>query len=146
MTYSCLFRFILLVTVPKRSTDVLKTKKNRKDAPKSIGPPRCLTRQEVVLRCFKYVLVQIMPLVGLTAPKRFKDVAKTKGLLEKMEHSICKTTLTNIRPDWDSNLVLPGYKPQSIRIQPTGPPGTPITLGRRFPEVLKTTHIFGTSV
>ena len=37
--------------------------------------------------------------------------------LNSLEHCICTTTMmTNIRPDRDSNLVPPGYKPQSIRM------------------------------
>ena len=36
--------------------------------------------------------------------------------LNSLEHCICTTTMTNIRPDRDSNLVPPGYKPQSIHI------------------------------
>ena len=34
---------------------------------------------------------------------------------------ICTTTMTNIRPDGDSNLVPPGYNPQSIRMSHRGP-------------------------
>ena len=33
-----------------------------------------------------------------------------------LEHCIYPTTMTNIRPDGDSNLFPPGYKPQSIRM------------------------------
>ena len=40
--------------------------------------------------------------------------------LNSMEHCICTTTMTNIRPDRDSNLVPPGYKPQSIRMSHLG--------------------------
>ena len=36
--------------------------------------------------------------------------------LNSLEHCICTTTMTNIRLDRDSNLVPPGYKPQSIRM------------------------------
>ena len=36
---------------------------------------------------------------------------------------ICTTTMTNIRPHRDSNLVPPGYKPQSIRMSHRGRPG-----------------------
>ena len=35
---------------------------------------------------------------------------------------MCTTTMTNIRPDRDSNLVPPGYKPQSIRMSHRGRP------------------------
>ena len=38
-------------------------------------------------------------------------------LLNSLEHWICTTTMTKIRPDRDSNLVPPGYKPQSIRMR-----------------------------
>ena len=40
--------------------------------------------------------------------------------LNSLEHCICTTTMTNIRPDRDSNLVPPGYKPQSIRVSHRG--------------------------
>ena len=40
--------------------------------------------------------------------------------LNSLEHCICTTTTTNIRPDWDSYLVPPGYKPQSIRVSHRG--------------------------
>ena len=40
-----------------------------------------------------------------------------------LEHCICTTMMTNIRPDRDSNLVPPGYKPQSIRMSHRGRPG-----------------------
>ena len=43
--------------------------------------------------------------------------------LNSLEHCICTTTMTNIRPDRDSNLVPPGYKPQSIRMSHRGRPG-----------------------
>ena len=33
-----------------------------------------------------------------------------------LEHCICTTTMTNIRPNRGSRLVPPGYKPQSIRM------------------------------
>ena len=36
--------------------------------------------------------------------------------LNSLEHCICTATMTNIHPDRDSNLVPPGYKPQSIRM------------------------------
>ena len=36
--------------------------------------------------------------------------------LNSLEHCICITTMTNIRLDRDLNLVPPGYKPQSIRM------------------------------
>ena len=36
--------------------------------------------------------------------------------LNSLEHCICTTTTTNILPDRDSNLVPPGYEPQSIRM------------------------------
>ena len=44
--------------------------------------------------------------------------------LNSLEHCICTTRMTNIRrrPDQDSNLVPPGYKPQSIRISHRGRP------------------------
>ena len=42
--------------------------------------------------------------------------------LNSLEHCICITTMTNIRPDRDSNLVPPGYKPQSIRMSHRGRP------------------------
>ena len=42
--------------------------------------------------------------------------------LNSLEHCICTTTMTNIRPDRDSNLVPPGYKPQSIRMSHRGRP------------------------
>ena len=42
--------------------------------------------------------------------------------LNSVEHCICTTTMTNIRPDRDSNLVLPGNKPQSIRMSHRGQP------------------------
>ena len=35
---------------------------------------------------------------------------------------ICTTTTTNIRPDRDSNLVPPGYKPKSLRMSHRGRP------------------------
>ena len=41
-------------------------------------------------------------------------------LLNSLEHCICTTTMTNIRPDRDSNLVPPCYKPQSIRMSHRG--------------------------
>ena len=44
--------------------------------------------------------------------------------LNSLEHCICTTTMTNIRPDRDSNLVPPGYKPQSIRMSHRGRPLT----------------------
>ena len=40
--------------------------------------------------------------------------------LNSLVHCICTTTMTNIRPDRDSNLVPPGYKPQSIRMSHRG--------------------------
>ena len=40
--------------------------------------------------------------------------------LLSLEHCICTTTMTNIRPDRDSNLSYLGYKPQSIRISHRG--------------------------
>ena len=42
--------------------------------------------------------------------------------LNSLAHCICTTTMTNIRPDRDSNLVPPGYKPQSIRMSHRGRP------------------------
>ena len=42
--------------------------------------------------------------------------------LNSLEHCICTTTMTNIRPDRDLNLVPPGYKPQSIRMSHRGRP------------------------
>ena len=42
--------------------------------------------------------------------------------LNSLEHCICTTTMTNIRPDRDFNLVPPGYKPQSIRMSHRGRP------------------------
>ena len=36
--------------------------------------------------------------------------------MNSLEHCISTTTMANIRPDWDSNLVPPGYKLLSIRI------------------------------
>ena len=42
--------------------------------------------------------------------------------LNSLKHCICATTMTNIRPYWDSNQVLQGYKPQSIRISHRGWP------------------------
>ena len=44
--------------------------------------------------------------------------------LNSLEHYTCTTTMTNIRPDRDSNLVPPGYKPQSIRMSHRGRPQT----------------------
>ena len=35
--------------------------------------------------------------------------------LDSLEHCICTTTMTNIRPDRDSNLVHPGYRPLYVR-------------------------------
>ena len=45
--------------------------------------------------------------------------------LDSLKHCICTTIMTNIRPDRDSNLVPPGYKPQSIRMSHRGRPGHP---------------------
>ena len=42
--------------------------------------------------------------------------------LNSLEHCICTTTMTNIPPDRDSNLVPPGYKPQLIRMSHQGWP------------------------
>ena len=42
--------------------------------------------------------------------------------LHSLEHCICTTTMTNIRPNRDSNLVPPGYTPQSIRVSDRGLP------------------------
>ena len=42
--------------------------------------------------------------------------------LNSLEHCLCTTTMTNIRPDRDSNLVPPGYKPQSMRMSHRGRP------------------------
>ena len=42
--------------------------------------------------------------------------------LNSLEHCISTTTMTNIRPDQDSNLVPPAYKPQSIRMSHRGRP------------------------
>ena len=36
--------------------------------------------------------------------------------LNSLEHYTCTTTMTNVRPDQDSNLIPPGYKPQSIQM------------------------------
>ena len=36
--------------------------------------------------------------------------------LNNLEHCICTTTMTHIQFDGDSNLLPPGYKPQSIRM------------------------------
>ena len=44
--------------------------------------------------------------------------------LNSLEHCICTTAMTNIRPDRDSNLVHPVYKPQSIRMSHRGRPET----------------------
>ena len=41
-------------------------------------------------------------------------------ILNSLEHCICTTTITNVRPDRDSNLVPPGYKPQSTRMSHRG--------------------------
>ena len=60
--------------------------------------------------------------------KRFFIVHSTIGStvhtrhLSSLEHCICTTTMTNIRPDRDSNLVPRGYKPQSIRMSHWGRP------------------------
>ena len=43
------------------------------------------------------------------------------GPLNSLEHCISTSTMTNIRPHRDSSLVLPDYKPQSIRDEPSGP-------------------------
>ena len=40
--------------------------------------------------------------------------------LNSLEHCICTVTMTNIRPDRDSNPVLQGFKPQSIRMSHRG--------------------------
>ena len=42
--------------------------------------------------------------------------------LNCLEHCICTNTMINIRPDQDSNLVPPGYKPQSILMSHRGSP------------------------
>ena len=42
--------------------------------------------------------------------------------LTSLEHCICTTTVTNIHPDRHSNLVPPGYKPQSIQMSNRGRP------------------------
>ena len=47
--------------------------------------------------------------------------------LNSLEHCICTTTMPNIRPDQDANLVPPGYKPQSIRMSHLGRPAYPET-------------------
>ena len=62
--------------------------------------------------------------------------------LNSLEHCECTTTMTNIRPDRDSNLVPPGYKPQSIRISRRGRPLTMSKTiywlhGSDFPIVIK---------
>ena len=44
----------------------------------------------------------------------------TLQAFEHFENCICATTMTNIRPDRDPNLVPPGYKPQSIRMSHRG--------------------------
>ena len=43
-------------------------------------------------------------------------------LLNSLDHCICTTTMTNILPYLNSSLVLPGYKPQSIRMSHRGRP------------------------
>ena len=40
--------------------------------------------------------------------------------LDSLEHCICTTTMTNIRPNLNSNIVPLGYKPQSIRMSHQG--------------------------
>ena len=40
--------------------------------------------------------------------------------MNSLEHCICATTMINIRPDRDSSLVPPGYKPQSIQMSHRG--------------------------
>ena len=45
-----------------------------------------------------------------------------QSTIGSLEHCICTTTMTNIRLDRDSNLVPPGYKPQSIRMSHRGRP------------------------
>ena len=42
--------------------------------------------------------------------------------LNSLEHCICTTTMTNIRPERHSNLVPPGYKPQAKRMSHRGRP------------------------
>ena len=42
--------------------------------------------------------------------------------LNSLEHCTCTTTMANIRPDWDSNLVPPDYNSQSIRMSHRGRP------------------------
>ena len=42
--------------------------------------------------------------------------------LNSLEHCICTTTITNIRPERGLNLVPPDYKPQSIRMSHRGRP------------------------
>ena len=41
--------------------------------------------------------------------------------LNSFDYCICTTTMTNIRPDRDSNLVPPGYKPPVDTNEPSGP-------------------------
>ena len=41
---------------------------------------------------------------------------------QSLEHCICTATMTNNRLDRDSNMVPPGYKPQSIRMRHRGRP------------------------
>ena len=49
--------------------------------------------------------------------------------LNSLEHCICTTTMTNICPDLDSNLVPPGYKPQLIRMSHKCRPVLRVVLG-----------------
>ena len=49
--------------------------------------------------------------------------------LNSLKHCICTITMTNIRPDRDSNLVPPGYKPQSIRMSHRGRPHPTMIIG-----------------
>ena len=53
--------------------------------------------------------------------------------LNSLEHCICTTTMTNIRPDRDSSLVHPGYKPQSIWMSHRG---RPVKKGEKWWNIL----------
>ena len=69
-----------------------------------------------------------MPYSYFEWPQGFFIVRSTIGStvhsmpLNSLEHCICTTTMSNIRPDRDSILVPPGYKPQSIRMSDRGRP------------------------
>ena len=51
-----------------------------------------------------------------SAQQAIIDITVHSMPLNRLEHCICPTTMTNIRPDRDSDLVPPGYKPESIRM------------------------------